>query len=389
MRVCFPGLLGRWDQRRSSGRALLPILFLLLAGLAPGWGGRAAAGEVKTRNVILVTADGLRWEEVFRGAEEMLMSRAYGNVADTNALRARFWRPTVEERRAALFPFLWGTVAKQGQLWGNRDLGSAVRVGNGHHFSYPGYNEFLTGAPDARISSNDKVLNERTNVFEWLNHRPGFRGKVAAVVNWDVLPWTLNAPRAGFPVWSAFEVPPGTVRLPGPDRVDAMAGRSQTIWSGVLLDVFVHEVARHTLRTRRPRALWVSCGETDDWAHDGYYDRYLKAAQALDRFLGELWGWCQSVPQYRGRTSLVITVDHGRGPAPVAWKNHGRELADSAYIWLGVLGPDTPALGERRDTPLVTQGQVAATVAALAGEDFHRAGAGVLPPIPGVAAAPR
>lgn len=66
----------------------------------------------------------------------------------------------------------------------------------------------------------------------------------------------------------------------------------------------------------------------------------------------------------------MITADHGRGPAPVAWKNHGREISDSAYLWMAVIGPDTPALGERRDHPLVRQSQVAATVAALLGEDF-------------------
>ncbi|MFM7100791.1 MAG: hypothetical protein ACKO3N_06440, partial [Verrucomicrobiota bacterium] len=142
MRVHFHGGPG-------PGAVRLRCLVLLLGCLVAGGRAQAAAGAVKTRNVILVTADGLRWEEVFRGAEEILMSRAYGNVSDTNALRARFWRATAEERRAALFPFLWGTVAKQGQLWGNRDLGSPVRVGNGHHFSYPGYSEFLTGAPDA------------------------------------------------------------------------------------------------------------------------------------------------------------------------------------------------------------------------------------------------
>lgn len=354
------------------------VAILVWAGAALGV--RAAAA----RNVILVTTDGLRWEEVFRGADEVLLSKEYGNVGDTNALRAEFWRPTPEARRRALLPFLWGTVAREGQLWGNRDVGSSVRVGNGFNFSYPGYNEFLTGYADPKIDSNAKVLNANTNVFEWLNGRPGFAGRVAATVNWDVLPWILNAPRSRFPVWSGFAVPEGTQRLEVGADFETLVAAGRTIWAGVLLDTFVGHAARHAVRTLRPRALYVSYGETDDWAHEGRYERYLWAAREFDRFLAGFWQLLQSMPEYRGNTALVIASDHGRGPAPVAWKDHGKAILPSAYIWLGVLGPDTEALGERRDTPLVTQAQIAATVAALAGEDFGAANPRAAAPVPGV-----
>lgn len=333
----------------------------------------ATAAEPKGRNVFLLTADGLRWQEVFRGAEDMPLTREFGNFGNSNAIRKDFWRQTPEARREALFPFLWGTVAKQGQLWGNRDKGSEVRVSNGRNFSYPGYNEFLTGYPDPKIDSNDKILNVNTNVFEWLHGRPEFRGRVAAAVNWDVLPWILNAPRAGFPVWSGFEVPGGTERMAVPAALTEMVERGRTIWSGVLLDTFVAYAAKHAVRTMKPRAMYVAFGETDDWAHEGNYERYLRAAHEFDRFIGELWALTQSIPEYRGTTTFVITVDHGRGPAPVAWKNHGKEIADSAYTWFAVIGPDTAALGERSDTPPVRQAQIAATVGALVGEDFHGA----------------
>ena len=35
------------------------------------------------------------------------------------------------------------------------------------------------------------------------------------------------------------------------------------------------------------------------------------------------------------------------------------------------MGPDTPALGERRDVAPVTQSQIAATLAALLGKDWN------------------
>ena len=339
------------------------------------------AVELKTQNVFLITADGLRWQEVFRGAEDMPFNKEFGNFGNSNAIRKEFWRETPEARREVLFPFLWGTVAKQGQLWGNRDKGSEVRVSNGRNFSYPGYNEFLTGYADPKIDSNDKILNANTNVFEWLHGKPEVRGRVAAALNWDVLPWILNAPRAGFPVWSGFDVPSGTERLAVPAALTEMVERGRTIWSGVLLDTFVGYAAKHAVRTMKPRAMYVSFGETDDWAHEGNYERYLRGAREFDRFIGELWELTQSIPEYRGTTTFVISVDHGRGPAPVAWKNHGKEIVDSAYLWFAVIGPDTAALGERSNMPPIRQAQIAATVGAFVGQNFHDAFPQSAPPI--------
>jgi hypothetical protein len=360
---------------RTSALRVVVGLILTLVSIA------TAVGQTKTKNVFLITADGLRWQEVFRGAEEMPLTKEFGNHGNSNSIRANFWRETPEARREALLPFFWGTVAKQGQLWGNRDKGSNARVSNGHNFSYPGYNEFLTGIADPKIDSNDKKLNANTNVFEWLHSKPAFRGRVAAALNWDVLAWILNTPRGAFPVWSAWEVPEGTRRLDVPEALGELAERSRTVWPNVVLDTFVGYAAKHAVRTVKPRAMYVAFGETDDWAHEGNYERYLKAAREFDRFVGELWALTQSLPEYRGTTTFFITVDHGRGPAPAAWKNHGKEIAESAYVWFGVIGPDTASLGERSNTPMVTHAQVASTLAAFVGEDFKAGVAQAAAPI--------
>jgi hypothetical protein len=200
-------------------------------------------------------------------------------------------------------------------------------------------------------------------------------------VNWDVLPWILNAPRSGFPVWSGFDVPSGTKRMEVPPALTEMAERGRTVWPNVLLDTFVAYAAKHAVRTIKPRAMYVSLGETDDWAHEGNYERYLRGAREFDRFIGELWTLCQSMSDYRGKTTFLISVDHGRGPAPVAWKNHGKEIVDSAYMWFAVIGPDSAPLGERSNTAPIKQAQIAATVGAFVGQDFHGAFAQSAPPI--------
>jgi len=54
------------------------------------------AASLKTQNVFLIISDGLRWQEIFNGAEEKLLTQNHGGVKNVAALRAEFWRDTPE-----------------------------------------------------------------------------------------------------------------------------------------------------------------------------------------------------------------------------------------------------------------------------------------------------
>jgi hypothetical protein len=334
------------------------------------------AAQDSGRNVIVVTLDGMRWQEVFAGADSALLFGPAGRVADTAMARERFWRTDPAARRAALFPFLWSEVAS----------GSEVRVTNGLRFSYPGYNELLSGAPDPRIDSNDPVPNPNVTVLEWLHGRAPWRGRVAAFGSWDVFPAILNHGRSGIPVTTLgppFPEPAGPVQR----ALNAFADDLPRFWRASALDAPGMQAALETLRAGRTRVLVVFLGETDEWAHARRYDLYLDAAWRADRFLRRLWETADSLPGFRGRTSLLVTTDHGRGSG-ADWPDHGRDVPAADRIWLAVRGPDTPALGVRRDVH-ATQSQIAATIAALLGEDWQSARPDAAPPIAGVVAPAR
>lgn len=356
-----PGIL-------ASTLSLVVALALVVA-----FGGLAPAGEPAgraTENVILLMTDGLRWQEVFTGAEEVLMTKEPGGVKDVDGLKKAFWRDTPEARREALMPFLWNVVARQGQIFGNQAKGSKAQVTNGMHFSYPGYNETLCGFADPRIDSNDKKLNPNITVFEWLNRKPRFRGKTAAFAVWDCFPFIFNHERCGFLVNAGYDpliASPPNARI---ELLNRLKVETTQYFPGEPFDSIVMHLAFEYFKEHKPRLFFLSLGETDTWGHAGRYDHYLAAAHRADACFKELWEILQSMPEYRGKTSVIFTVDHGRGDAPVGWKSHGRDIERSEFIWLAALGPDTPALGERENVPLVTQSQVAATVAALVGEDF-------------------
>lgn len=348
-------------------RGGIPALALLCA-LATASG---APPEHKTQNIIFVMSDGLRWQEIFGGADAPLMTKENGGVEDIDALKKAYWRDGAEARREALLPFVWSVIARQGQIYGNRNLGSESFVTNTMNFSYPGYSETLCGFPDPKIDSNDKIPNRNVTVLEWLNRKPAYLGKVAAFGAWDAFPAIINAERAGFPVVAGYDpltVPPLTpeVKLLNQLKVDEPHSMGSEP-----ADALTFYTALEYLKAHKPRVLYLSLGETDEWAHQGNYTEYLTAAHRADAYLKKLWETVQTMPEYKGRTSLIFSPDHGRGEAPLGWKDHGQKVPDSKYIWMAFLGPDTPALGERSKIGAVTQNQIAATLAALLGEDYR------------------
>jgi hypothetical protein len=115
--------------------------------------------------------------------------------------------------------------------------------------------------------------------------------------------------------------------------------------------------------------MYFSFDETDDFAHAGEYGAYLNSAHATDGFLSELWAYVQTDPNYKGVTSMIVTVDHGRGPGKDDWKHHGGKVKDSDQIWMAVIGPDSPAVGEVKSGQIY-QKQVAQTLASLLGFNF-------------------
>ncbi len=367
-RIARAGCRARVRRCAQAGAAAV----LLLATLCPSPAG--AAQSRKTRTVVLIVSDGLRWQEVFTGADETLLNdKAGGSWLSEEDLRKRYWRPDSGQRRAALFPFLWGTVAAQGQLFGNQALGSVAHVTNGKAFSYPGYNEMSTGYPNDAIDSNEFGPNPNATVFEWLNGFAAFRGRVAVYGTWNIYDDIFNRRRSGLKMQTGWTPPNTSHATPRDALLRELYATTTQFDEEDVPNSFLQIPLLDYVKTGRPRVLFVGYGETDNWAHQGRYDLVLDSAHRFDRFVAELWRTMQAMPQYRGSTTFVITTDHGRGSGPSEWKEHGIEEKGSENIWIGVIGPDTPALGEREHVPPVAQAQIAATLAAFVGMDYPAA----------------
>ena len=324
--------------------------------------------------VFLITLDGLRWQELFMGADPHLINDPE-YVNDTAELISLFWDEDHKTRRKKLMPFFWSEIANKGVLIGNRDLNSKVNLTNTYWFSYPGYNEILTGFADEKINSNDKVNNTNETVLEFINKQDGYENRVAAFASWDVFPYIINEERSGVYVNAGFESAEELGISENEILLNKLQKEIPRTWSTVRVDAFTHHFALEHIKKNKPKVVYIAYGETDDFAHDGRYDHYLKSAKQTDDFIREMWEMIETNPEYAGKTSIIITTDHGRGTIPKeSWRSHGSSISGADETWIAAIGPGINSTGELSDSSQFYQNQVAATVAALLGMEFDNNG---------------
>ncbi|MEO6542057.1 MAG: alkaline phosphatase family protein, partial [Ferruginibacter sp.] len=239
-------------------------------------------------------------------------------------------------------------------------------------FSYPGYSEIFTGHADTLVNSNSYPANPNTNLLEFLNRMPKYKNKVAAFGAWDAFDRILNQERGKFPVYSAFDLLGGKYPTATDKTINALAQDSyKPFGEEEVLDVFTHYGAMHYLQTKKPKVLYISYGETDEWAHSGQYRDYLNAANMVDKWIRDIWNYVQSDPFYKNKTAIFITTDHGRGDAiKNEWTSHNNKIQDSYQIWMAAMGPGIKPKGEVKTTQQLYQKQFAQTMAAILGLTF-------------------
>lgn len=333
-----------------------------------------ARQDTATGNLMLITLDGARTEEIFGGLDvDVLRStlREGQKVEDHPSYR-RFWADTPEARREKLLPFFWGVLMKsQGSIAGNRKLESSVRLSNGHHFSYPGYAEILLGeAHDQEIKSNDPLRNPFATVLEVVGERLHLRKEqVATFGSWGVFS-AIAEHKEGSTFVNAglkvFDSEDALVR-----QLSKMQFETLTGWDSMRQDAYTFRFAMAHLQSARPRVMYLALGETDDWAHDGRYDQVLEAYARTDRNLKELWEWLETQNEYRGRTHVLLTTDHGRGHTTKDWRDHNAKIVGADNVWIAFVSPRMTQRGEWRNHAPLSTNQIAATLASWMGVDWN------------------
>ena len=339
------------------------ILFLLVSGAAFGQ-------RTKIKNIIFISIDGYRWEEIFHGADSSLLKIKKYYEQDSASIAHKYWAAAPDERRKKLMPFFWSVIAKQGQLYGNRDLGNNVNVKNKYWFSYPGRSETICGYYDPAVNSNSYPDNPNENVLEFINKQKDYENKVVTIAGWDAVAKVVNRNRNHMPLINPFE------NVEGKNLTEAqkLANEIQNylpnyFGTSVRWDMGTYAIAKTYIAANHPKFTYIDFADPDDLGHAGQYDHYLDAAHYLDAMIGNLWRTLQADQFYKDNTTIVICPDHGRGVGS-GWTSHGSDTARSNETWLAIIGPDTPPTGEMKNTGQIYQDQIAQTMAKLLGFTF-------------------
>jgi Metalloenzyme superfamily len=199
-------------------------------------------------DVILVTIDGTRWQEIYNGSDR--------------------WRDGGHHLTPRqVVPNLYTYFVDQGIAVGK--LTPMVASGP-NHISLPGYLEITRGHPSTDCQSNTCSPTIDQSVF-WFFRRSAVLG------SWMGIDKTV-------PHYSHIYT-----NIGNPYRWD-----NETITQ-----------AKAYLQDHNPDFLWVALGDTDELAHQNSYSGYLKALQTSDAFIGWL------VERYPTST-IIVTCDHGR-----------------------------------------------------------------------------
>ena len=295
--------------------------------------------------VILVTIDGVRWQDVFLGIDPERSTERGG--------------PEVTMPRARRLAMERGVAIGAGQ-----GACGVVRTAGGSNVSMPGYIEIFTGA---RTSCRDNECGRvaRPTVFDEVASAIG--GVATSIGSWPVLEKTVTSASdrvgvtAGMHPWA------------GP-RPEHATGVAETIakhasvnpWpggSGYRPDAYTIEIALQYLRTERPTLLHVGLVDTDEWAHKDDYARYLEALRSADDFVGAVSDQLDASGE-AARTTVILATDHGRGPS---FKDHGVMMPGAERSWVIAFGGGIAARGigcPNRDVLLT---DIAPTIRTLVG----------------------
>ncbi len=105
--------------------------------------------------------------------------------------------------------------------------------------------------------------------------------------------------------------------IPCPWRASDVEGYGTDYWpvydtDGGSTDTERWERGQEILATQAPGFLLFYLPDVDHYGHEGDWDGYLNAISIADGIVGDLWDTLQANPAYAGRTTLIVTNDHGR-----------------------------------------------------------------------------
>jgi hypothetical protein len=286
------GGTGRLRACRIASVAWLLVLSTnpILAGPRPDPGLAPASSSYETRNVFLVSIDGLSNSEAFDAADPSIL------IPNMDRLRAQ----GSLYRNVYNLGGTWSTAANYGIVDGNLEV-AAQSMFYYRHFRprFPTIFEYYRRAnPQMPQEKVWAVVGMLDNTQIDFSSHPYYGEQYAASIDER----TLNFSRPDDAVWSALQL-----------RMDQ----------------------------HHPSLVFAQFGGVAQMAEQHGWGGYILAVQNIDLIIGRLWDKIQSDPLYQDTTTLLVTSSHG-------WTRdeHGCLAEGCKRLFLLAVGPDIRAGAE-------------------------------------------
>lgn len=240
---------------------------------------------------MLVTLDGVRWQELFEGPD-----------------------PLLTRDEAPIFRRFWSQVAPLGRVFGDPRSGHEVRVATSSNASLPGYMSIYAEEPQGCLTNSCGRVQVPTFLDRLHDELSMDRSQLEVLAAWSKLPLATT---------SRDDV--ALVRTPEADAA-ALSDDAYEFDRGAV------QQGLDALSARRPRFLHLGLLDSDRYAHQGDYARYVKVLRAYDALLADIAARLDS------KTALIVTTDHGRGLWD-QWSEHGPQVPASGRVWAYVKLP--------------------------------------------------
>lgn len=266
--------------------------------------------RVNSPKVLMITLDGVRWQEIFNGTDPVMF---HGQKMSAKEL----------------LPNLHYQFVERGMVVGKDSMFVATGP---NHISLPGYLEIMRGHPSTDCQENDCEPRLKEDTMADLFN------KSAVFASWDTIRKTV-----GKSVDSSVVNCGRSFRSTGWHKAELEDNQNfPEVWGDYPYrpDDLTEKAAIDYLQYYSPDFMWISLGDTDEWAHYGDYDKYVESLQQADKFVGMAVEMVKRGEDGNDFT-FIVTADHGRG---LNWQHHGWDK-ESARDWVMMAGRGIPSKG--------------------------------------------
>jgi Sulfatase len=298
--------------------------------VAPAYVQRAPESE-DAPAVVLVVLDGVRWQDVFVGADPGLAAEA-----KVPAVRAD-----------ELMPHLHALIADRGAALGAPGEGAPMAASGPNFVSLPGYTEIFSGRSPSPCRDNDCAPTRLPTLMDDMRAVTQRPSDVAVIASWEKIERVASADPSNL-VLSTGRVRTRHAESLRDDEVTRewleRGARSDPFpgYDDFRPDQYTAAVGLRYLETKRPRLMFLGLGEPDEYAHRDDYAGYLGSLRAADAVIGELFVVLGRMGVRGQHTTVFVTADHGRGRD---YRMHGRNFPESSRVWLVAAGAGVAARG--------------------------------------------